>query len=1003
MTSDFVNLHTRSPEILDLRLAKHLGANMERQKPGLQGSLARFARAVQVACGKDPRNYTQVVRCLLKDAKEVVEIYEAIALTFGKDAVEQRQQSTSSQDPDINFRRSSALFATPVVLALGSPANASPAISRTIPPSGSFLSLTSSSAPRNLPSKEVFPSTHKQFFQDDGPRDDVQNLVVLSEMNIPPSKRRHTPKQMACDLTEHQRIGLTFLLQQENDRNKKGCLLADGMGLGKTIQAMALITAHPSKDPKHKTTLIVAPLALLRQWEKEIQTKIKSKYKLSTFVFHGQATKDVTVSELLQYDVVLCTYAKLQIEFKNKHEHKKPMKVKLLAEKTRFHRVILDEAHNIRNQGTYCSKAAAEIKSEYRLCMTGTPFMNRAEEIFPLIRFLRIPPYNKWERFSEEIVRPLRKWDGDGKDNAMLKLQALFRSFTLRRTKDSRLDGKPIFELPPRLDQPSYVKFNDEQREFYQALEVQQQLKFNKYLINGAVMKNYMHILILLLRLRQACDHPFLLKNIGIPEGAKLDDKQMVRLACKLPAEVLQRLKKQKCFLCPLCDTATDNPVIVVACGHHVCSGCFSLGMAAVETEGFTDDRDDNVSGARKKPTVPCPGGGCEHSITPTNIVCYNFLSDVPDSAFDSDNDEAEEGHPVPTAELPPSSPFGDQSHYNSNEEDDDDEEDADEYGNLRGFVLSPDDELCIISSDEEEDLDDGDQDGQGVDEDHGAGSNGGNASSLVDLGFLQTDGAFDDFRASQDIRKPKRKSSTATLGGRITKKSRDTMASSSGKSKRGRDPDNMNKKKKKKKVMTMAVQRQAAQRSSIAMSRYKARLRKDWISSAKIDAIMEILWRIRPGGEKTLVFSLWTSFLDLVEVPVEQAGLRFTRYDGSMTPGAREAAVKSFMEDPGVEVMLVSLTAGNAGLNLTAASQVIVAEPFWNPFVEEQAIDRAHRFGQKRPVVVHRLLIPGTVEDRIVALQDSKKMLVDAALSEKGAANVSRLNVAELRGLFGL
>lgn len=769
------------------------------------------------------------------------------------------------------------------------------------------------------------------------------------------------------------------------------------MGLGKTIQAMALILANPpknTKNTKNKTTLIVAPLALLRQWEKEIQNKIKPRHGLSTLVFHGPETKDITISEVLQHDVVLCTYAKLQIEYKNKHEHNKPMKVKLLAEKTRFHRVILDEAHNIRNPGTYCSKAAAEIKSEYRLCMTGTPFMNRAEEIYPLIRFLRIPPYNEMERFSEEIVRPLRNWDGDGKCQAIVKLQALFRSFTIRRTKDSRLDGKPIIELPPRYDRPFYVEFNDDQREFYQALEVQQQLQFNKYLVNGAVMKNYMHILILLLRLRQACDHPFLLKNIGIPDGAKLDDKQMVKLACKLPPEVLQRLKNQKAFVCPLCDNASDNPVIVVPCGHHVCSACFSMGMAAVETEGLIDDRDDNVGGTRKKPTVPCPGEGCENSITPTSIVCYNFLSDVPDSVFDSDNDDAEKDRPIPSVEVPQSTLVGDRLPYDDRDEEEDDEEDADENGNLRGFVVGPNYGTYVISDDDEEDFEEVDLDGIGVDEGHGADSDGGMAS-FGDFGLFQTDGAFDDFRAAQDRSKPKRKSSSATLGGRIDKKSRRGGAFSSS-HKKGKDP-------KKKKVVTMAVERQAAQRSSIAMSRYKARLRKDWISSAKIDAIMEILSQIRPSGEKTLVFSLWTSFLDLVEIPVERAGIRFTRYDGSMTPMAREAAVKSFMEDPRVEVMLVSLTAGNAGLNLTAASQVIVTEPFWNPYVEEQAIDRAHRFGQARPVTVHRLLIPGTVEDRIVALQESKKTLVDAALCEKGAAKVSRLNVEELRSLFGL
>lgn len=756
------------------------------------------------------------------------------------------------------------------------------------------------------------------------------------------------------------------------------------MGLGKTVQAMALMLAHPSGDPKRKTTLIVAPLALLRQWEQEILTKIKPRHKLNTLVFHGDAAKNMPLPELLKYDVVLCTYAKLQREYKNKYEHKKPDKLRILANKAKFYRVILDEAHNIRNQTTYCSKAAAEIQSMYRLCMTGTPFMNRAEEIFALIRFLNIPPYREWERFSEDIVRPLRKWDGDMKEDGMLKLQALFRSFTLRRTKDSRLDGKPIIQLPPRIDKPSFVDFNDEQRAFYKALEVQQQLKFNKYLINGAVMKNYIHILILLLRLRQACDHPFLLKNLGIPEGSKLDEKQMIKLACKLPGDVVQKLKRQQRFECLLCGEATDNPVIVYPCGHHICSSCFTSSVNVVETEDYSDGRADDAGSSRKKSVVPCPGENCKNAITPTNIVCYNFVTDVPDSSSESDNDH------------PDKDPFFDYRR---------DDSDADENGNLKDFI--DDDALNDAvhyggahfddESSDDEDSEDDSEDGEEYDEAREAEGDV-HAASFGEFGPSQTDGAFDDTRTGSQFRTPKRKSSSSLLGGHSAKKSRTPASTTSGKKKTEKSP-----KKKKMKVVTMADQRQAAQRSEIAMSRYKARLREEWISSAKIDAIMEILEQIRPTQEKTLIFSLWTSFLDLVEIPIERAEINFTRYDGSMTPGAREASVKSFMEKPEVRVMLVSLTAGNAGLNLTAASQVIVTEPFWNPYVEEQAIDRAHRFGQKSPVTVHRLLISGTVEDRIVQLQEQKKMLVDAALSEKGAATISKLDLAELKNLFGL
>lgn len=148
--------------------------------------------------------------------------------------------------------------------------------------------------------------------------------------------------------------------------------------------------------------------------------------------------------------------------------------------------------------------------------MTGTPFMNRAAELYPLIRFLRIPPYDDWQSFSEDINKPIKKWDGDERVQGMVKLRALFRGITLRRTKDSLLDGKPIINLLGREEKVVLAEFDQEQQGFYNALEQKQQVTFNKYLAAGTVMKNYTYILGLILRLRQACNHPFLIKDHGI-------------------------------------------------------------------------------------------------------------------------------------------------------------------------------------------------------------------------------------------------------------------------------------------------------------------------------------------------------------------------------------------------------------------------------------------------------------------------------------------------------
>ncbi len=155
--------------------------------------------------------------------------------------------------------------------------------------------------------------------------------------------------------------------------------------------------------------------------------------------------------------------------------------------------------------------------------------------------------------------------------------------------------------------------------------------------------------------------------------------------------------------------------------------------------------------------------------------------------------------------------------------------------------------------------------------------------------------------------------------------------------------------------------------------------------SSSKIERLVEALELAASEGHKALVFSQWTSFLDLIEPAVHAAGLASVRLDGSTTD--REGVVAKFQADDGPPVMLLSLKAGGTGLNLTAADHVFLCDPWWNPAVESQAADRAHRIGQDKPVMVYRLVAQGTVEEKILELQERKKAISEAALGEAHAA----------------
>jgi len=167
----------------------------------------------------------------------------------------------------------------------------------------------------------------------------------------------------------------------------------------------------------------------------------------------------------------------------------------------------------------------------------------------------------------------------------------------------------------------------------------------------------------------------------------------------------------------------------------------------------------------------------------------------------------------------------------------------------------------------------------------------------------------------------------------------------------------------------------------------------------------MEMLEEILEGSshEKVLIFSQFTTLLDLLEVPLRRADMIFARFDGSMKASDRASAVESFRRNPHLRIMLVSLKAGNAGLNLNIANRVIIMDPFWNPYIEDQAIDRAHRIGQKYDVLVRRVVVPNTVEDRILALQEQKREVINSALDENASRSLSRLGQRELMYLFGL
>ncbi|KAE9365444.1 hypothetical protein N431DRAFT_353892 [Stipitochalara longipes BDJ] len=778
---------------------------------------------------------------------------------------------------------------------------------------------------------------------------EIKDLLenIRPDVDLPPEDREGTPEGLVYPLYEHQKLALTWLKSMEEGTNKGG-ILADDMGLGKTISALALILTRPSQDRARKTTLIVGPVALVRQWEKEIRTKIKVGHRLSTHLVHGQGKK-LSWDDLRTFDVILTTYGTLAAEWKRLEKFREEMKKKygganydeapmrkkfpLLGPFSKFHRVILDEAQCIKNRITVSARACVQLKSTYRFCLTGTPMMNSVQELYSLIHFLRIKPYNEWSRFNEEFGL-LTKGHAGKRDvgNAMRKLQAVLKAILLRRSKTSEIDGKPIITLPSKTEEIQHVVFDEDQQAFYTALESKTKIQFNRYMGANTVGKNYSNILVLLLRLRQACCHPHLIHDFeeAAPGGVEIDLDTMIELAKSLSPEVVARvIGAEGAFECPVCYDAAPNPRLIVPCGHDTCAECMTKIFDQAGQQNLADGNENG--GASMCPT-------CRGALSAKKTIDYVTFKKV--------------HMPDPVADDEVTASEGSDSDGSETDSEDESEDDVNENGDLDGFVVG--DEVIDDETADEDDVVEGEE---GDDE--------------------------------------------AEFAPRAKSKGK-AKAKSKSKGKR-RAKDKKGKKKETKTHVSIAMLKKEASRNAAARKRYMKYLRKNWQPSAKLTKCVELLENFIDDSQKTIIFSQFVSLLDLLQIPIEEKKWPVLRYDGAMSADARDAAIQKFTDTQTHNIMLISLKAGNSGLNLVAASRVIILDPFWNPYIEMQAVDRAYRIGQQREVQVHRILIQGTVEDRIIELQDQKRKLVDSALDEGANKSLGRLDVNQLAFLFGV
>ncbi|PCH42875.1 hypothetical protein WOLCODRAFT_102715 [Wolfiporia cocos MD-104 SS10] len=813
----------------------------------------------------------------------------------------------------------------------------------------------------------------------------------MEDLNLR-SKRDLLPG-MEVRLLPHQIIGVNWMVRQERESPHKGGILADEMGLGKTVQMIATMALNqPDPDDSHRTTLVVVPAALLLQWKEEFEAKTNGLF--SVYIHHGR-DKLRTLRALGEHDVIITTYHTLNSDFSIPEDVESGQEMEYLVKnggvlaRMKWYRVILDEAQFVRNRGTRSSKSVAMLRAKYRWCLTGTPITNTLADIYGFLRFGRFRPWNDWESFNEHIA----KVQLNDAPVAGLRAQEILKPLMLRRTKDAELEGEPLLQLPEKHVELVELEFSEEERELYDNFEKRARIQISRLIRSKRILKEHSTILVLILRLRQLCCHPQLILSLAEEfedpttiVGSELE-KEVAR-ANKLlgPAWVMEGVYIRTYDLqltymararanqfdfddesdepeptCPVCgDLFMNDSGRLLACGHEVCADCLEVmstspvvhnGEFGNEDERTNERIEKEFEAAATKGLRPCPTCKKMQDLRPSHV----FRS----SAFHPTSDEVR--HAIRKAQ--------DACRRS---------EPSQMLANARSLRKAPSKpkiaNIDIASaSSSEEDLPDIKQLLS-----HSASSPSTSKTKVKQKQKVGEDDSDDD---DAEI--------NLTME-EITGKRRAQKAS--GNDERG-DSE------------------QPHQMSDALIAAWR-RNDDDMEPSTKMLALISSLQEWDACGDKTIVFSQWTSMLDLIETLFARHGIRSLRYDGKMHREAREAVLIQFRKAGGPKVILISTKCGGVGLNLTSANRIVNMDLAWNYASESQAYDRVHRLGQEKEVHVKRLVVRDTIEQRMLKLQETKTGnadtnqllgLAETALGEGSGIKLHKLSVKELKDVSGI
>ncbi|KAI7352601.1 hypothetical protein KC354_g11919 [Hortaea werneckii] len=337
-------------------------------------------------------------------------------------------------------------------------------------------------------------------------------------------------KGMRTTLKHYQVLGTSFMRKRESGAEPRGGILADQMGLGKTLMSLAnIVNGLPPEKSRRKATLVIASPNLITQWWREINDHVETKrenkhHGIGRFIRYKSSRDDESHNDIIEHlsesHIVLSTWYELQkswpkavpppelvtAEQKNAWWKDHLEKERGVLHRVEWLRVVLDEAQAIKNHKSHTSLAARGLESRHRWAISGTPILNTLAEMYPYFKFLKVPQSGSYRIFKQNFCTAE---DPDGVN----RLNVFLRKIMIRRTHVDTLFNARLLDLPTPKEHTLWLEFGDVERQIYDIVRDRFAKHINMISKQNGLERQYSHVWTLILRLRQLCSHPLLIQG----------------------------------------------------------------------------------------------------------------------------------------------------------------------------------------------------------------------------------------------------------------------------------------------------------------------------------------------------------------------------------------------------------------------------------------------------------------------------------------------------------